>query len=312
MSLTNIVRQLDLFSLRLFLSAVEEGQVTGAARREHIAASTATRRLQMLEELVGTPLLVRTREGVHPTEAGELLEAYAREVLSGLDSLHASFAQLAARMEGELIVASAHSAIVDLLAPAISAFVARWPSVRLTLQELDNSEVRQRIVAGAVDVGVFATIGDLDADDLTLEDLRREPLVAVLPTAHPLAARSAVRFDDLIAHDLVLTRTTDLAVDELARRRGATVGPRQVVRTGEVALGMVRAGLGITIVSRQLVDRADDPAIAVRGIPEPWAVRRIHAAVRRERAGSPATRAFVRCLVAAAETRDGAILLSER
>ena len=69
----HLIRQVDLFTLRLFLSAIEEQQIGRAAIRENIAASTATKRIQDLEEIAGVRLLERTPKGVSASPAGAVL-----------------------------------------------------------------------------------------------------------------------------------------------------------------------------------------------------------------------------------------------
>jgi DNA-binding transcriptional LysR family regulator len=70
LSVHALVRRIDLFTLKLFLSTVEEGQIGRAAVREHIVASAATKRIQDLEELAGLRLLDRNPKGVVPSAAG--------------------------------------------------------------------------------------------------------------------------------------------------------------------------------------------------------------------------------------------------
>ena len=61
-----LVRRVDLFSLKLFLTAIEEGQIGRAAAREYIAPSAATKRIQDLEDLAGVKLFDRNAKGVVP------------------------------------------------------------------------------------------------------------------------------------------------------------------------------------------------------------------------------------------------------
>ena len=82
-----LVRRVDLFTLNLFLAAIEEGQICRAAAREHIAPSAATRRIQELEEIVGVRLVDRTAKGVVPSQAGLALSRHIRVLLGTLDDI---------------------------------------------------------------------------------------------------------------------------------------------------------------------------------------------------------------------------------
>lgn len=94
---TRLLRQVDFFTLRLFLSAVEEGQIGRAALRENIAPSAATKRIQELEDVVGLRLLERTPKGVILSPAGEVLVRHIRQIFTNVDELRA---ELSAFSEG--------------------------------------------------------------------------------------------------------------------------------------------------------------------------------------------------------------------
>ncbi|MEV6362324.1 LysR family transcriptional regulator [Nocardia asteroides] len=286
--------QVDIFSLRLFLSAVEEGQIGLAAAREHIAPSTATKRVQALEAMVGLPLFDRTRTGVAPTGAGDILARYARKILADFDDLRAEITALDAQAADRLVIAAAHSVIIDLLAPAVRMFINEYPFVELSLREVDNSEVVRQVEARECDIGVFAGVGEPTCAAAELEQLGTEPLVAVLPREHRLADRRSVRFDELAADGLIATRTTA----GIFLAHGAETGDlRHVVRTGEVALGMVRAGLGATVLPQRMVAQAADAEMLVRELDESWAVRHISVATATRTMGSSTVAAFVGCLI---------------
>ncbi|MEV0336549.1 LysR family transcriptional regulator [Nocardia sp. NPDC050717] len=285
--------QVDVFSLRLFLAAVEERQIGLAAARQHIAPSTATKRIQALETMVGLPLLERTRTGVVPTEAGEVVARHARSMLAEFDDLRSEIAALHGQPADRLVVAAAHSVIIDLLAPAARMFINEHPFVELMLHEVDNHEVVREIEAEECDIGVFACVGEPKCSAAEMELLGSEPLVAVLPREHRLSTLNSVRFGEVAAEGLIATHTTA----EIFRAHGArTSDIRHVVRTGEVALGMVRAGLGATILPQGMVSQAADSEMSVRVLDESWAVRHIVVATAKRMLGAPTAAAFARCL----------------
>ncbi len=73
------LRRVDLFTLRLFLAAIDEGRIGRAAEREHIVPSAATRRIQDLEELAGLQLFERNPRGVAPSAAGRVVVGIHRK-----------------------------------------------------------------------------------------------------------------------------------------------------------------------------------------------------------------------------------------
>jgi DNA-binding transcriptional LysR family regulator len=75
------LRDLDLTTLRLFVSVCETGNIARAGEKASIVGSAISKRLAQLEDQVGTPLLVRKRHGVVPTPAGQTLLEHARGML---------------------------------------------------------------------------------------------------------------------------------------------------------------------------------------------------------------------------------------
>src|SRR3546814_11471559 len=78
---------LDPISLRLFISVIEEGTISAASEREHIAAAAISKRISELESAFKTTLLLRTNKGIQPTTAGMALSSLARRALRELDEV---------------------------------------------------------------------------------------------------------------------------------------------------------------------------------------------------------------------------------
>ena len=295
LSLSNLIRQMDLFSLQLFVSAIDEEQIGLAATREHIAASTATKRIQTLEDAIGSPLLERGRGGVHPTAMGEIVERHARAVLDEVADMHTALVDAATKVEHSLAVWAAHSVIVDVVAPAVRLFAAERPDVELSLREADNSEVIDAVVGTSADLGVFACVGEYPGhEELAVALLYDEPLIAVVPADHALAGTDPVGFAQLMDSGLIATGTLAPAFADGARSLGRDLAVSHVVRTGEVAVGMVQAGLGVTVVPRNLLTPTPPSGVSMLGIDETWAVRSVYLAVRAGRDPGPLARAFMR------------------
>jgi DNA-binding transcriptional LysR family regulator len=143
-------------------------------------------------------LLERTSRRVSLTPAGQVLLGEGRRLLQ-----QAERAVRATRMaaSGKLVVGFAGSAASVLLPQVLRAFSELHPAIDLEVRELLLDQLGE-IADGRVDVA-FTRLVPGQAD-LRIEVLAREPRVVVLPAAHPLAAREAVRFADL-EHELFIT-----------------------------------------------------------------------------------------------------------
>ena len=289
----HLIRQVDLFTLRLFLSAVEEQQIGRAAIRENIAASTATKRIQDLEEIAGVKLLERTPKGVAPSPAGEVLVRCIRSIFSQLDDLRAEIATFTDGMRGELTIASARSIIAPFLARELGDYARAFPLVDLVVREMDNTDIVRAVVQGDVDIGVYAAADDLDLEGVDVVPYRKDRMVAVLPIGHPLADRPSVTLEDLLTENVIVVGPMVAAFREAAKRLGRDFKPEYNVRSAGVAISLVQEGLGVTVqpeclVGTELLDR-----VAVVDLSEPWAIRLINIATVLGRMPSPAGRALI-------------------
>jgi hypothetical protein len=106
LTVQSLVRRVDLFTLKLFLSTIEEGQIGRAAFREHVVPSAATKRFQDLEDAIGMKLFDRTARGVAPSQAGVILARHVRDVMSSLEELFRELGELSEGVRGRVAVAA--------------------------------------------------------------------------------------------------------------------------------------------------------------------------------------------------------------
>lgn len=293
----HLIRQVDLFTLRLFLSAVEEQQIGRAAIRENIAASTATKRIQDLEEIAGLPLLARTPKGVAPTPAGEVLARHVRAIFGNLDDMRSEISAFTEGMRGELTIASARSIIVPFLARELGDFAGDYPLVDLVVRELENPEIVPAVALGEADIGVFAMARDIDLSGVDTVAYRTDRIVALVPNAHRLSQRASVSFDDLLPENLIAIGSLNAVLATAAKRRGQDYKPKYSVKTANVAISLVQAGLGVTVQPECLVGREMLDDVVMIELTEPWANRVIQIATSRNRAPSPVAKALMKQLL---------------
>ncbi|WP_028997943.1 LysR family transcriptional regulator [Azohydromonas australica] len=293
----HLIRQVDLFTLRLFLSVVEEEQIGRAAIRENIAASTATKRIHDLEEIAGILLFERTPKGVSPTAAGQVLARYVRAIFGNLDDMRAEIAAFSEGVRGEVTVASARTIIVPFLARELGDFSRDFPKVDVVVRELDNADITQAVAQGEADVGVFGVVRDISLNGVETADYRTDRLVAVVPRSHALADRGSVSFEDLMPENLIAASAMHATFATAARRLGGEYRPKFSVRSSGVAISLVQAGLGVTVQPECVLSVEMLDTVSVLNLTEPWAKRIIRIATPQGRTPSPAARALIKQLL---------------
>ena len=78
---------MNLIDLEAFVSVVDRGSIVAAATHLHLTQSAVTRRIQNLEDVLGSPLLDRQTRPLKPTRAGKETYEFAKPVLSSVNDL---------------------------------------------------------------------------------------------------------------------------------------------------------------------------------------------------------------------------------
>src|SRR6202007_586709 len=265
----------DLTDLSLFRHVVEAGSITHGAVRAHLALAAASTRIRNMEEALGAALLVRSRQGVTPTQAGRTLLQHARTILRQAERLHEDLGAYGGGLAGQIRGLSNNNALTEFLPEALSAFLAAHPSVSVDLEERLSDEIVGLIAEGVADLGVVA--GTVDAGGLETYPFRRDRFVLVVARDHVLAKRARISFEEVLEHDFIgLDRASALQrfLASKAARIGRPLRLRVQLRSFDAVCRLVECRVGIGIVPETTARRvAKTMAIKPGTLAEPWAVR---------------------------------------
>ncbi|KAA0081925.1 LysR family transcriptional regulator [Mycolicibacterium sp. P9-64] len=259
--------------LRALVELADAGSVRGAAERLVVTESSISSAIRALSNDIGIVLVDRHGRGVRLTPAGLRYVEYARRILGLHDE-----AILAARGEadpenGSIRLAAVTSAGELLIPAALASFRAEYPGVALHLEVASRNAVWPMLSRHEVDLVVAGRPPDDLRAELRVRATSPNTLVMVGP---PAAARN---FEPATASWLLRepgsgTRSTMSALlDELA-----ITPPQLVLGSHGAVVSAAVAGLGITLVSRQAVQRELDTGalveLPVPGTPlnRPWHV----------------------------------------
>ena len=295
---------IELRRLRAFLAVAEEGHITRAAERLGMQQPPLTRLLRGLEGELGVRLLHRLPRGVRPTEAGQVLLEEARAVLAWAAELEDTVRRAARGEAGRLAVGFTPSAALHPFVPAVlRAFREEAPGVRVELDEAGTTELVEGLLHGRLDAAfVRSPVGGVPG--LLVQPVLEEPMVAALPTGHPLAVGaekgSTLSLTALAAEAFILYRRLTgpgLYDAILAACRAAGFSPMVVQEAPRLpaTLSLVAAGLGVSVVPASM-RRLAVAGVAYRELDGcPGLLAPLHLALRRT--GLTATVARFRAVV---------------
>lgn len=242
---------MELRHIRYFVAVAEERHFGRAAERLHIAQPPLSQQIRKLEAELWVQLLTRSTRRVELTPAGDRFLERARDILRRVDAAGEEAVLVADGRIGRVTVGFTGSATYELLPTLSRALRAALPGLLLDLRgELLTPAQVAGLRTGTLDVGLLRP--PVHVGEIETHVLRREPLVAALPDAHPLARGDTVRLADLaeepfIGYPSQSRSVVHDAVADACRAAGFALRATEVAETSTL-VSFVAAGLGVALV----------------------------------------------------------------
>lgn len=264
--------RVELRHIRYFVAVAEELNFGRAAERLHISQPPLSTRVRELEREMGVTLLHRTTRQVELTPAGELFLDRARAVLAAVEVLDRDVRAHAAAAE-----ATVRLGVLPELNPAMLArFEAGMRARGLVVEthELSSAEQLAGLRDGGLDLGLVLHTGRFVEPQCVVFGQLRKALGVVLPKAHPLAGRPAVRLGDLDGESLILferRRAPDVHDRIIACCQQRGFRPRRLIYSGPLDGILVATGQAVLLHTADFVRGHDGLCwLAVDGAELSW------------------------------------------
>jgi LysR family hydrogen peroxide-inducible transcriptional activator len=293
---------MEVHQLRYFCAVAETGSFTRAAEREQVAQPSLSQQIMKLEEELGVRLFDRLGRAVRLTDPGQVFLPRARAILSELRAAKEEVAERQATVSGAVCVGVIPTIAPYFLPARIAVFSRRYPQASITVVEDVTVHLLDRLRGGLVDLAIMAL--PARGHDLECFPLLTERLFAILPKGHDLARRRSVMMKELRQEPFLLLRDDhcfrDTAIEVCKRAR---IMPQIVFESGQFSsiLGMVAAGLGISIAPEMALERRADCNFVL--IADERASRTVGVAALKGHFLSRAPQAFLAYLRAHAQSR---------
>lgn len=246
------MERVELRHLRYFVAVAEELHFGRAAKRLHMAQPPLSHQIRQLEDELASKLFDRSTRKVDLTPAGELFLKRARQILEDVDVAVVDV-QRAERGElGRLSVGFTGSSTYELLPSIATALRAEFPDVTLELHgEMLTPAQVVALRSGELDVGLLRP--PILSPELAVHVIRQEPLIAVLPAGHPMAAGpqvdlTALKHDTFVAYPSDFRSVMYEALEEACLDAGFRPKVTQEVAETSTLVSFVAGGIGVALV----------------------------------------------------------------
>jgi len=291
---------ISLTQMRCFQAVAELGGFTAAADGLCLSQSAVSQAVAALEKQIGARLLVRGRDRVTLTVAGEAALAETRLALAAVERL-AHCGQGARVLTGSVRLGVVQSAAIQLLPGWVRQLRAAHPRVTVTLYEGTDPEVTGWLLAGVVDLGITSRLHP----DLTARPIFEDEYLVVLPPDHPFVDRPVLDLAMLTGERMLLSGGgCETLIQELLVAADSRPEIVAMVRDNATLVSMVRAGLGLTIMP-ELAVASDCAGVVCRGL-RPALPRRLHLLSRSDAELGPVAVALLQIIQGAAPMQQAA------
>jgi len=257
----------------------------------HLSQPAYSALISGLEDDLGVRLFDRSKRYVELTPEGTDLEGHARRALLEFDNAVASINDRTSLKRGRVSVALLPSLAANWLPGLLMKYLSEHPGIRVDVADVLSEGCIERVTTGSADfalAAVRAETRDLQAELFCADDSH-----LVCPVGHPLAKSDVVRLRDLVQWPFIhLSRTSSVRQYLDAAFHPKVMNTLMEVDQLATVMGMVRAGLGISVIPALALFHFQHPAIHTRPLSLPGLQRRIYLVRRRDRTLSVAAQSL--------------------
>jgi len=241
-------KSLDLKDLNLIRYICDSGSLTAASRRMHVSQPAASQRLSQLQSRLDSELFVRRNGAMHPTQTGNRIAEAASAIDKELESCWRDIQELSRPENPTLRVATQCYTSYRWLPAVLREMHREFPNLDIDVLPEATENPYKALEEKRIDM---ALVFHRDPDSRLQEQaLFEDELFAVMHKDHSLAERHYLNARNFENETLVLyTGDRHAIIEEQLKPAGVTVRRIMQVRMTEAIVELVRAGLGIAVLS---------------------------------------------------------------
>lgn len=290
--------EVDLRALKAFLTVVEAGGFTAAARAQGISQPALSRTIKQLEAALDVRLFDRDTRNLALTEIGRELQVTASRLIADFDESLSRISDLSRGEIGTVVVASVPTLAATLVPAAIASFLKTRDGVTVHVQDAFAEASIQAVLNGTADLAL--TVRPPEHKELKYHHLLSDQFVAVGGASSGLERWQEVEWSILKTRPFIaFHRGTSVRMMTDAGFAQAGIGIKPRYECGELATvgGMLSAGLGITALPELALSHLLAHRIYSCPLVSPVMIRALGIVTSSRRSLSPSAREFMEHLV---------------
>ncbi len=281
---------MDIKKLLLFADVAETENFTKTGDRMGYTQSGVSHLLKSLEDEMGFPLFIRSKQGVKLTKNAQMILPGVRSMLAMNERLEQTINDINGLEKGQLVIATFSSISIHWLPRIIHAYQQDHPNIRIKMMEGGTDDIVNWIESDLVDFGFVSQRNTGSLDWLTLCE---DPLFAVVPRDYPAPENGSFPMKDFEGQDFIISAMgTDYDVHYALDNSGVGPAIDFTSKDDHAIISMIENKLGISILPG-LTLRGFESRIAAYPL-KPFYSRTLGVAMKSKKGLTPAAVKFLK------------------
>jgi LysR family transcriptional regulator, hca operon transcriptional activator len=258
--------EMELRHLRYFVAVVEAGSLTVAARKLHTSQPSLSRQIRDLEEEIGAGLLTRRARGIELTPAGRAFLEHARSVLSQVEAAAEAARRVAHPAKPCFTMGFLTGHELTWMPESLQILRDELPNIDVMISSQLSPQLADALSKGTVDAAFLRR--ERGVPELAFRALVKEPLVAILPSNHRLAALKAISPRDLVGETFVgVSHTAPVlraVIDNYLNQSGVKITPQHEVDHVVMGVSLIASTGGVGLLPAYAQNFLTTPSVTSR------------------------------------------------
>lgn len=192
---------MSLTKYTALLTVIEHSNITKAAEELGYTQSGISYMIKSLETEMGFPLLIRSKEGVIPTENALKLKPILKNLISTKKELDSCINEIKNAAQDSIRIGSYNSTLLNWVPQIMKRFYVKFPDSEINLVEGSDSELEEMLISGSIDIAFTAGV---TPEGFKFTKLADDPFLIIIPKGHPLEEKESIFPEDLFEYSIVL------------------------------------------------------------------------------------------------------------
>ncbi|AOZ77253.1 LysR family transcriptional regulator [Clostridium pasteurianum] len=239
---------MDIKQLKYFYTIVEEGQITNAAKKLHMAQPPLSYQLKNLEDELGVKLLERGSRNIKLTAAGLMLYNRAKQILTLTKTTIDELKDFNNGLNGTLSIGTVSSSGSSLLTDRLNRFHDKYPSVSFEIHEGNTYKLLEILSRGIIEIAIVRT--PFSTAGINYIYLPKEPMIAAMTENFNWNDEVIIKIDELKDKPLIFYRRFEKIICDACENSGFQPNTFCKNEDARTSLLWANAGLGIALVPK--------------------------------------------------------------